>query len=335
MAIKNNANKQWLVILNPHAGGKKGEKDKGKIMKLLKKSGLDFSIVTSDYPGHAVAITRESITNGFRNFIGAGGDGTLNEIVNGIFQQQEVSSDEFTLGMIPVGTGNDWIRTFGIPTGYEEAIRVISNGNYVCQDIGKICKTEGDVETTRYFANMTGYGFDAMVADRVNILKNEGATGLRLYIQSLLVSLFRYKTGRVKITIDNKEINEWIFSVSIGIGKFNGGGMMQVPGADPLSGNFHVTLIRKIGFFSILINIPGLFNGSFVKDKHVSTYIAREISIHSGSILPGEADGETLGKGNFRISLLPSAIKVICGIEFYRKAREKQKQPENKLVSVS
>ena len=334
MSGKKSIENEWLVILNPHAGGKKGERDKGKIMKLLKKSNLVFSIVTSNYPGHAIELTRDAIRRGFRQIIAAGGDGTLNEIINGVFGQEEIATKEFLIGMIPVGTGNDWIRTFEIPSDYEGSIRAIEDGCHVRQDIGMIHQVDDGIEKKCFFANMTGYGFDAMVADRVNVLKNEGATGLRLYIQSLLTSLFRYKTRKVKIKVDNREINEWIFSASIGIGKFNGGGMMQAPGADPLSGSFHVTLIRKIGFFSILINIPGLFNGSFVKDKHVSTYIAREISIQSDTDLPGEADGETLGKGNFTITPIPSAIKVICGKEFYSKAREKQKYYKHKFVKV-
>lgn len=105
---------KWLVILNPHAGSGRGGKDRNEIQQKLQKAGFDFDFVTSDYPKHIIRLTIDAIETGYRKLIVAGGDGSLNEVVNGIFQQSICSPEEITVGMIPVGTGNDWIKTFGI-----------------------------------------------------------------------------------------------------------------------------------------------------------------------------------------------------------------------------
>lgn len=306
-------NDNWLVILNPHAGVGKGKKDKSLIEKLLNLENVPYSLVSSNYPGHTVKITKDKISNGYHKIIVAGGDGTLNEVVNGIYSQDVVSPDKLTIGMIPVGTGNDWIRTFGIPLNYQRAIQTILLGKTVKQDVGRIIKQNKDGVEIRHFANMTGYGFDAMVAHKANDMKNKGHKGLLVYLYSLLSSYIAYKAIRMHIKIDDKDVSEHVFSCSLGIGKFNGGGMMQAPDALPNNGSFQLTLIRKIGIWTLIKNLKGLFDGTFVHDRHVSTFDVQKVELESKIPIPGEADGENLGKGNFRIELLPHAMNVIYG----------------------
>jgi YegS/Rv2252/BmrU family lipid kinase len=302
----------WQVILNPNAGGGKGLRDKDKIANLLKKANLKAEMLVSSYPGHSIEIARDIVSKGATHILVAGGDGTLNEVVNGIFLSGSVSPIGITIGMIPVGTGNDWIKTFGIPDHYQKAIDLIIKGKTVLQDVGQIT-ISGKETSTRYFANIAGFGFDAMVAKEANSLKFKGISGIRVYIQSLLSSFFSYKPCMTRITIDGEELNVNLFSASVGLGKFNGGGMMQVPEANPLQGLFHVTLIRKIGVWGILTNFKGLYSGKFILDKRVSTHAGREIEISSSKPLPGEADGENLGSGTFRIRMIPHGLKVIYG----------------------
>lgn len=307
----------WLVILNPHAGAGRGAKDKEKIERKLREANLNFRMVVSEYPKHAVALTIQAIKEGYRNLIIAGGDGSLNEVVNGIFSQPICQPEEITVGMIPVGTGNDWIKTFGIPNSYEEAIKIIRERKTIRQDIGRINYSLNGEPQSCYFANMAGFGFDAMVAEKTNTLKSKGRTGIILYMQALISSLWKYQTTRVKVTCDDKIINELIFSVSLGIGKFNGGGMMQAPGAVPTSGTFHVTIIKKIGILGILRNISGLYSGKFTKDYRVSTFHTRQVSISSVKNISGEADGEALGDNKFEIEMLSQKLLVIYSPERY------------------
>ena len=303
----------WEVILNPHAGGGKGARDQKIIEQLLKNSDILYRLAISQFPGHAIEIARELVSNGATNIIVAGGDGTLNEVVNGIFMAEQQSRHEITLGMLPVGTGNDWIKTFGIPDHYQKAIDVIKAHKTVLQDVGEItCLMDGQT-SKRYFVNIAGFGFDALVAKNANNLKFKGITGIRVYIQSLLSGYMNYKSRNTQIIIDEYSLKVNLFSASIGIGKFNGGGMMQVPEANPLKGLFHLTVIRKIGIWGILTNFKGLYSGAFIHDRRVSTHSGKEIRITSGTPLPGEADGETLGAGSFTIGIIAHRLRVIYG----------------------
>lgn len=310
---------KWFVILNPHAGSGRGKKDQAEILKKLTKADFHFELSISEFPKHIIQLTIDAIEVGFRNLIIAGGDGSLNEVVNGIFQQSVCPPEEITVGMIPVGTGNDWIKTFGIPNYYKEAVKILKQGKIMRQDVGRITFTENGVLKTCYFANMAGFGFDAMVATKTNQLKNKGRTGISLYLQALGASFLNYQTGKTHITIDGQELNELIFSVSIGIGKYNGGGMMQAPGAIPDNGLFQVTIIREIGLFGILRNLAGLYSGKYVNDYRVSTFQARNVSINSAHNIAGEADGETLGDNKFDIDIFSQKLSVIYNPERYLK----------------
>ena len=311
--------KKWFVILNPHAGSGRGKKDQAEILMRLTKANFLYELVVSEFPKHIIQLTIDSIDKGFRRLIIAGGDGSLNEVVNGIFQQTVCPPEEIMVGMIPVGTGNDWIKTFGIPNYYKEAIKVLKQEKVMRQDVGRITFTEDDVAKTCYFANMAGFGFDAMVAEKTNRLKNKGRSGITLYLQALGSSFLNYQTAKTHVTIDGQEIDELIFSVSIGIGKYNGGGMMQAPGAVPDNGLFQVTIIRKIGLFGILRNLAGLYSGKYVNDYRVSTFQGRNISIMSAYNIAGEADGETLGDNKFEIDIFSQKLSVIYNPERYLK----------------
>lgn len=311
--------KKWLVILNPHAGSGRGAKDRAEIIKRLDKEGFNCKLKISEFPKHTIHLTIEAIGKGYRNFIVAGGDGTLNEAVNGIFSQNTCPPEEIVIGMIPVGTGNDWIKTFGIPNNYKDAVKIIKAGKTMRQDIGRIVFTENDLTRNWYFANMAGFGFDAMVASKTNRLKDKGRKGISLYLQALGTSFLKYQTDKTRIVIDGRELNELIFSVSVGIGKFNGGGMKQAPGAVPDNGVFQVTIIRKIGLFGILRNLPGLYSGEFVKDPRVSTHEAMNVSISSARQIAGEADGEILGDNKFEIEIISQKLNVIFNPENYLK----------------
>jgi YegS/Rv2252/BmrU family lipid kinase len=317
--MENSQKKKWFIILNPHAGSGRGKKDRAEILKVLDKSDFEYKLKISEFPKHTIPLAIEAITKGFRNLIVVGGDGTLNEAVNGIFSQTVCPPEEITIGMIPVGTGNDWIKTFGIPNDYNGAVKIIKQGITMRQDVGRITFPENDLIRTCYFANMAGFGFDAMVAAKTNRLKDKGREGITLYLQALGSSFLNYQTAKTRVMIDGQQIDELIFSVCIGIGKFNGGGMMQAPGAIPDKGLFQVTIIRKIGLFGILRNLAGLYSGEFVNDPRVSTFYAKNISISSAHNIAGEADGEILGDNKFEIDIISQKLNVIYNPEKYLK----------------
>jgi len=307
---------EWFVIVNPNAGKRKGEKDWLEIAAQLTAANIRFVNVFTEHRGHAVVLSRKYIENGYRNIIVVGGDGTLNEVVNGIFTQAHVPTDKITLAMIPVGTGNDWCRMFNIPGDYKQAINLITKRKIFIQDTGTIKYIASeDIEKTRYFINMAGMGFDALVAKKTNRQKDLGKSNPMSYVVNILSSLFLYTNTKVTILLDGEKIASDIFSMSVGICQYNGGGMKQAPGALPDDGLFDLTLIKPIGKFKIIRNIIKLFDGSFTNLPEVSTFRSSKIIIHSDPPMFMEADGESLGHTPFVFNILPQSLNVVSGLK--------------------
>jgi YegS/Rv2252/BmrU family lipid kinase len=307
---------EWFVIVNPNAGKRKGEKDWLEIAAQLTSANIEFVSVFTEHRGHAVVLTRKYIENGYRNIIVVGGDGTLNEVVNGIFTQAHVPTNKVVLAMIPVGTGNDWCRMFNIPNDYKQAINLITKRKIFIQDTGTIKYISSeDSEKTRYFINMAGMGFDALVAKKTNTQKDLGKSNPLSYVVNILSSLFLYTSTKVNILLDDEKIASDIFSMSVGICQYNGGGMKQAPGALPDDGLFDMTLIKPIGKFKIIRNIIKLFDGSFTDLPEVSTFRSSKIIIHSEPQMFLEADGESLGHTPFVFNILPQSLYVVSGLK--------------------
>lgn len=306
---------EWFVIVNPNAGKRKGEKDWLQIASELNAAGIQFTNVFTEHRNHAVNLTRKYIENGYRNLIVVGGDGTLNEVVNGIFTQHHIPPSEITLAMIPVGTGNDWCRMFNIPGDYKQAVKLILKHKIFTQDTGtiKYISNEGK-EVTRFFINMAGMGFDALVAQKTNKQKDMGKSNPLSYVVNIFSSLFSYSVTEVTILLEQEKIVTDLFSMSVGICQYNGGGMKQAPEALPDDGLFDLTIIRPVGKFKIIRNILKLFDGSFTHMPEVSTYRSSKIIIHSDPPMYLEADGESLGHTPFVFNILPQSLNVISGL---------------------
>ncbi len=307
----NNIRKEWLVIVNPNAGIGKGLKDWDSISKLLEDSELEYEPVFTEKKLHAISLVQQKIAEGFRKIIVIGGDGTMNEVVNGIFQQEHVISTDITLGMISVGTGNDWVKTFDIPTDYKEAIQIIKKEKTLLQDAGIVKYYSNAIKNIRYFINMAGLGFDAMVVKKTNLEKENGNKSPLLYLKNLFTTLFSYKSSNTKICVDGNEINHRIFSIGIGIGQYNGGGMQQAPNAIPDDGLFDLTLIKHMSPLRVMASVRRLYNGSIGKHSRVETFLAKNISVDSRKPILLEADGESLGHSPFEFEIVPKSVKVI------------------------
>jgi YegS/Rv2252/BmrU family lipid kinase len=305
---------QWLVVVNPNAGVGRGEKDWKEISRLLEKQGLDFYSVFTKRRLHAMQLVEKYINKGYRKIVVVGGDGTMNEAVNGIFNQQMVPTTEITLGMIPVGTGNDWVRTFNIPTNYKKVVKIIKRCETILQDAGTVKYLNGNSEKNRFFINMAGLGFDGLVAQRTNYDKDHGRTNPFIYIKNLITSLFSYKSSQLQVFVDDNEVNEKVFSLSIAIGQYNGGGMQQAPGALPDDGLFDVTLIKDMSKWSVITSLRQLYNGTIGKHKRVITMVGKIIRIYSEPPVLLETDGESLGSSPFEFQIIPKSIRVIVNI---------------------
>jgi len=312
--MSNSTSEKWLMIVNPNAGVKKGTKDWPKILRLLgtEKFGFDFELTSCR--GHATEITRKAVLGGRRNICVVGGDGTLNEVINGVMQQEEVPSAEITLGMIPVGTGNDWCRMFDIPFDYLKAIHILKRKQIFMQDAGKVTYYHQNDQLVRYFLNVAGMGYDALVAKKTNMLKEKGLGGPLTYMYFVFASLFQYRFIEAVIEVDGKPAFKGeIFSMNVGICKYNGGGMMQVPYAIADDGLLDVTLIKKAPKWVVVRYARKLYDGSLVNLPIVATFKGQHIRIRSTGKVFLETDGESLGHTPFTFEILPRCVTIVTG----------------------
>ena len=300
--------KEWMVIVNPNAGNGKGKKDWGKISSLLKKYGIIYEELFTDRKGQAIKSSKEGIEAGYRKFLCVGGDGTLNEIVNGTFDQDLCSTKDITLGSIPVGTGNDWGRMFGIPLNYEGAIQIIKEGKTMLHDIGRVNYYNGPEKGEKYFINIAGLGFESVVVKRTNVQKDKGKSGKAIYFYNLLMSLVSYKNTNAEIVIDGEKTEANIFSLNVGNGRYCGGGMRQTPFAVPDDGILDVTIIKGMGKIEIIWNLKILYNGTILNHPKVEGFKCKNVIVRSDSVLFVEADGESLGHTPAEFNIIPSCI---------------------------
>jgi len=311
--MNNSSKKGWLVLVNPNAGNRKGKKDWEKISSLMTEEGLNFTAKFTEKKGHAIPLTLEGIEEGFRKIITIGGDGTLNEVVNGVLTNSFCPTQDITLALIPVGTGNDWGKMFGIPLDYEKAIKVIRNENLMLHDIGLLNFFDGTEKKTRYFINIAGLGFESVVVRRSNIQKEKGRSGKAIYLYNLLMSLLHYKNTKVEIYIDNKKTIANVYTINVGNGRYCGGGMMLTPDALPDDGILDVTVINDIGKIEIIRNLKKLYDGTILSHPKADSYKCKNIKVSSDSMIYVQADGETLGHTPAEFSILPGKINVVIG----------------------
>lgn len=302
---------KWFIIVNVRSGAGQGGKDWGEISGLLAEMGVEFEYSVTKYQGHALELVLQAVASGYRYFISVGGDGTANEVANGILIQKAVPSVEIVLGVISVGTGNDWGKTVGIPKDYQRAISAITQGTTMVQDVGLIRYDDGQKLQQRYFVNVAGMGYDAKVCYLTNCLKERGKSGAFLYLVNLFLCLIKYKTTKVQIKVDGKSYEGMMLSLTVGIGKFNGGGMMQLPEALPDDGLFDLTLIGNVSKFDVLKNVKRLFDGSLLTHPKVKQVRGKKISISSEPAIAVEVDGESLGISQVEFEIFPAKLKII------------------------
>lgn len=308
---------RWFVIVNPVSGGGKGLEDFPKISHLLRENGIEHDPVFTEHRHHATELTVEAANRGYRKIIVVGGDGTLNEVVNGLFIQKQCEPKDILVAVIAVGTGNDWVRTFVIPRNYTKAIRAIKEGYSFLQDVGKVTYTESKVEQTRYMANVAGLGFDAYVIQIFNHLKLKGWKGKWLYIYSLLRGYFSSKPAGVTIEVDGKVIyNKLLFSLAVGICRYNGGGIQQLPLAVANDGLLDLTIIRPVHWWHVIFRAARLFNGEIYSIGHVQHAQGKCVKITSAPTIPLETDGELQGGTPATISVVPQAVRFVVPKEF-------------------
>ena len=294
------------LIVNLTAGGGKPHKHLNTVLKHLKENGLNFKVCTTSHQGEAVELAQKAADNGAELIVSVGGDGTVNEIVNGIMK----SKNDPTLGIIPLGWANDFIKSTNIPSDIMEACKILIQGKIKEIDVGIINKKI-------YFANICGVGFDAEVAQLANQMKNKHPNlhilGAFVYVFATIKKLLSpFSCHNVKIKFDGQEIHSKILFIAISNGKFYGGRFKITPEAIIDDGLFEICTVEEMGRFKYLSIIPKVFKGTHASIKGVNFYRAKEVIIQSSESILAQVSGEVIeGQKEFTITLLPKSLKLI------------------------
>jgi diacylglycerol kinase (ATP) len=301
MAIKN-----WFVIVNPTSGNGKSIKKWPEIKRLLDSKKIYYEFAFTEHSKHSISLVQKAIEKGYTNIICVGGDGTLHNIINGIMSQNKIPSKNIHVGMIPIGTGNDWVKTHLIPKQIHLAIDTLIKGRVYCQDIGKIT-FENQQNNPVYFNNLAGVGFDGYVVSKVNKYKFLGTLA---YMIGAIIGLFSFKNFSSTVFINSQKYSGNTLMILVGLCKFSGGGMQLTKTPNPNDGLFDISIAKNLSKFDIIKNLGNLFNGKITNHKKVesikSNYL--EISINQDNKPFIQADGELIGIGNITLQIIPQSF---------------------------
>lgn len=297
----------WFLIVNPTSGSFSGKRKWKQISNTFKKEAIPFEFEFTTKPQHEYELVLEALEKGYRKFVSIGGDGTLHHIVNGLMQQKLVPQHELKLAVIPLGTGNDWVKTYKIPKNIKKAVAIIKAEHTVLQDIGTISLLNSD--TNVFFNNVAGLGFDGYVVQRNERLKFLGAAS---FLVSTVLSLASYTSTSFTIESSEKKLTTKSLLTIVGICQFSGGGMQLSEAVNPADGLFDVSVAKDFSLFQLLRNVIGLFNGTIVNHSKVSTFKTEEITITTETTdVFVQADGELIGTGGFTAKILPKALQFV------------------------
>jgi diacylglycerol kinase (ATP) len=289
--------KKYKLIANPAARRGNTHLLISRTLELLAKRGVAYDLELTAGPREAGLIARAACRD-YDVIVAIGGDGTVNEVVQGM-----VFSDT-PLGIIPGGTGNDFVRSLHIPNDLDQAVDIVLAGQTRTIDVGRINNT--------YFANNAGFGFDAAVNITANSMSG-GSGGLSLYLRALAKTLGKYRPVPLTITMNGKTIDQKTFFLSIGNGTTCGGGFKLTPHAKLDDQLLDVTLLKPLPLASLLWHFPKVFLGTIDRVSYATCERTAELTIASNGPVPIHVDGEIFpgNEGSYNVTMIPRALTVI------------------------
>jgi YegS/Rv2252/BmrU family lipid kinase len=299
---------QAKVIINPAAGARSTFRKWPRISQLLKHIGLSFDYQYTEGVGHAIELAREAASNGYQKLVAVGGDGTVNEVANGILHV--TSARETALGVISTGTGSDFARSVGIPRYYVSACSSLTSSRRLVIDVGVVeCQKNGK-SIRRFFVNAAGVGFDAAVAGTTERLpKHFGGT--IPYLTGLFYTLSNYRNKPVVLRIGDSLEEARILSLVVANGSYFSGGMKVAPEAGLTDNLLDVVVIGDIGKFDLMKSLPMVYKGTHGNHPKVTMAKATAVSTESSEPVLVHADGEVVGEGPASFWIMPGALSIV------------------------
>ncbi|MFW6147891.1 MAG: diacylglycerol/lipid kinase family protein [Thermodesulfobacteriota bacterium] len=302
------ASRKIVFIVNPSAATGMFRSKWLRIQELAKQRFTAFEPSWTAGPGHAIFLTRHALQQGAEVVVCVGGDGTLNEVVNGFMGPDGPIRPRAILGFIPLGTGCDLIKTISLPTAPEKAMDIIEDAHTRLMDLGRIIYSDYHGKPSlRYFHNVTSFGLGGEVDDRVNrTTKIFG--GFVSFLWATLISILIYHKKRIHLTVDGGFIQPVMcWNVIVANGQYHGGGMWVAPQARVDDGIFHLTVLGDFTLAEVFWNLPKLYNGTLFQLAKVKTLVCKKIEASSAQRVLLDVDGEQVGR-------LPAAIDIVPGI---------------------
>ena len=302
-----------VFIVNPaSANGRTRRRWREQELSFRAALGDSFDVKTTERPGHAIELTRSALASGASTIVSVGGDGTLNEVLNGFLDETgRPWSRNSCIAVLSIGTGADFVKTFGGPRTAAELARLLREPSIRTIDAG-VCEFLGPGgPKRRFFVNIAEFGSGGAIVDRVN-RTTKFLGGKVSFLFAILRTLPRYRNTRVVYVADNGPRREAIVNdFVIANGRYFGAGLLPAPNADLEDGLFDIVIFGDIDFRTARRNLPALRRGEHLWLKDISTFRCRTVTIESENELI-DLDGECIGRHPVRFEILPKAVPILA-----------------------
>lgn len=303
---------KMFIIVNPASANGTTAKDWPQYKKLLLDSGYEFEAALTERPGHATELTREALKAGYKTIMSVGGDGTMNEVVNGFFEDGLPLAQDSRLVVFSRGTGCDFIRTLGIKKGIEDLLDILVRNQSKQVDVGRVCFVDKSGKTViRHFLNVADIGIGAETANRVN-KNSKRLSGFLSFMLSAVSTIILYRNKNFEIVIDNETaLTGKMNSVIVANGRYFGGGMKVAPDALMDDGLFDIIILGDLSKMDLIRSFPLIYNGKHLSHPKVKLYRGSKIKVSCGGKGLIEVDGEIPGSYDSEFELLPKALNIM------------------------
>lgn len=305
--------KKHCVIVNPIAGKSAARKAVPEIEAILESLGVDYDLILTEYPGHAIALAEEAGSNGYATVVAVGGDGTANEVINGLMHASNAKHLTSSLAVIPVGRGNDFSFGMGVPQDLESACKILVEGKTRKIDIGLV--KGGNYPDGRYFGNGVGIGFDTIVGFEAAKLP-AFISGVPAYLIAALKTIFLYfNAPNLRIDIDGEILEQPCLLVSLMNGKRMGGSFMFAPESASDDGLLNLCIAHQVSRLQVLGLFPKVMSGTQAEHWAIKMPSAKHVKVEAlTGTLPVHADGETICEAGqtIEVDILMQQLELVC-----------------------
>lgn len=300
-----------FFVVNPKSANGATGKRWGELAAAIARTLPDFGVEFTRAPMDAVRLTRQALEHGYECVVAVGGDGTINEVVNGFFADGAAINPQAALGVLPRGTGGDFRKTFDWSLDFDAAVQRLKTPDTRPFDVGRVDFVGHDgARASRHFANICSFGVSGVVDDEVN--RASKALGGRLsFMWASFKAMVKYSDQVVRVSFDGGAPETLpVTAIAVANGKYFGGGMKVAPDADVSDGRFDVTIWSGYGLTDFVLKSPGIYSGDHVKWRRTRTLRCLTVEATSDERVLIDCDGEQPGRLPCTITLLPSAIRL-------------------------